>query len=428
MTMSTVLVVGAGYVGLTTSACLAHLGHEVKCVDIDEEKISQLRHGHIPIHESGLPELVATAISTQHLQFEVESRTAAAGSEFVFLCLPTPQGADGRADIGALLSVVDDVREVLPPGSIIINKSTVPVGTNATIAGATQRDDLFVVSNPEFLREGNAVEDFLQPDRIIIGSDDLTAGRRVAEIYASIDAPIFQVDPASAETIKYATNSFLATKVSFVNALAAVCEAVGADINAVTTGLGSDSRISPQFLQPGPGWGGSCFPKDMEALVRIAADAGYEFDLLRAVISANEQQFERIVTKAKSLLDGELAGRSIALLGLTFKAHTDDLRNSPAIEVARRLTQRGAALKAYDPMITSTSDIPEEIETSTTIEQALSHVDLAIILTEWPEFASADWPKLSSVMNSPRLVDARNLLNRDVMFELGFRYDDLGRT
>ena len=246
--------------------------------------------------------------------------------------------------------MVDDVREVLPPGSIIINKSTVPVGTNATIAGATQRDDLFVVSNPEFLREGNAVEDFLQPDRIIIGSDDLTAGRRVAEIYASIDAPIFQVDPASAETIKYATNSFLATKVSFVNALAAVCEAVGADINAVTTGLGSDSRISPQFLQPGPGWGGSCFPKDMEALVRIAADAGYEFDLLRAVISANEQQFERIVTKAKSLLDGELAGRSIALLGLTFKAHTDDLRNSPAIEVARRLTQRGAALKAYDPV------------------------------------------------------------------------------
>ena len=272
--MSTVLVVGAGYVGLTTSACLAHLGHDVTCVDIDEERISKLSQGQIPIHESGLPDLVETGISAQRLQFEVGSTNAAPESEFVFLCLPTPQRADGRVDIDAVLSVVNDVRELLAPGSIIVNKSTVPVGTNSTLAVATQRDDLHVVSNPEFLREGNAVNDFLQPDRIIIGSDDPIAGRRVAELYASIDTSIIQVDPASAETIKYATNSFLAMKVSFVNALAAVCEAVGADIEAVTIGLGSDSRVSPRFLMPGPGWGGSCFPKDMEALIRIAADAG----------------------------------------------------------------------------------------------------------------------------------------------------------
>ena len=426
--MSTISVIGAGYVGLTTSACLAHLGHEVICVDIDQEKIRQLKQGKIPIHEAGLPELVQTGISKRCLQFVVGAEDAVASSEFVFLCLPTPQEEDGRADVDALLSVVNQIREVVSPGTIIVNKSTVPVGTNTTLATAIRRDDVSVVSNPEFLREGAAVTDFLQPDRIVIGANDSKAGDRVAQIYESIDAPIVHVDPASAEIIKYATNSFLATKVSFVNALAAVCEAVGADIDAVTAGLGSDTRIGPRFLQPGPGWGGSCFPKDMHALVRIATDAGYEFDLLRAVISANEQQFERIATKAERLLEGDLAGQNIALLGLTFKAHTDDLRNSPAIEVARRLAKKGAILRAYDPMVNSTSDIPSEIEIATTIENAVNQADLAVVLTEWPEFASADWPVLADLMKSPRLVDARNLLDRDSMIELGFRYDDLGRT
>ena len=426
--MSTISVIGAGYVGLTTSACLAHLGHEVICVDIDQEKIGQLQQGKIPIHEAGLLELVQTGISNRCLQFVVGAEEAVASSEFVFLCLPTPQEEDGRADVDAVLSVVNQIRDVVSPGTIIVNKSTVPVGTNTTLATAIRRDDVFVVSNPEFLREGAAVTDFLQPDRIVIGADDSKAGDRLAQIYESIDAPIVRVDPASAETIKYATNSFLATKVSFVNALAAVCEAVGADIDAVTAGLGADTRIGPRFLQPGPGWGGSCFPKDMHALVRMATDAGYEFDLLRAVISANEQQFERIVTKAERLLEGDLAGQNIALLGLTFKAHTDDLRNSPAIEVAHRLAKKGAILRAYDPMVNSTSDIPNEIEIATTIENAVNQADLAVVLTEWPEFASANWPVLADLMKSPRVVDARNLLDRDAMIELGFRYDDLGRT
>ena len=426
--MSTISVIGAGYVGLTTSACLAHIGHEVICVDIDQEKIRQLQQGKIPIHEAGLPELVQTGISNRSLQFVVGAENAVTSSEFVFLCLPTPQKEDGRVDVDTVLSVVNQIREVISPGTIIVNKSTVPVGTNTTLATTIRRDDVFVVSNPEFLREGAAVTDFLQPDRIVIGANDSKAGDRVAQIYESIDAPIVRVDPASAETIKYATNSFLATKVSFVNGLAAVCEAVGADIDAVTAGLGSDTRIGPRFLQPGPGWGGSCFPKDMHALVRIATDAGYEFDLLRAVISANEQQFERIATKAERLLEGDLVGRNIALLGLTYKAHTDDLRNSPAIEVAHRLAKKGAILRAYDPMVNSTSDIPNEIEIATTIENAVNQADLAIVLTEWPEFASANWPVLADLMKSPRLVDARNLLDRDSMIELGFRYDDLGRT
>ena len=367
-------------------------------------------------------------IQDERLSFTGNIRDAVDASEVIFIAVGTPPSDDGSTDLSQVEGAASEIARAMDSYRVIVNKSTVPVGTNAIIAGATRRDDLFVVSNPEFLSEGSAVNDFLQPDRIVIGSDDLTAGRRVAELYASIDTPVIQVDPASAETIKYATNSFLATKVSFVNALAAVCEAVGADIDAVTAGLGSDSRISAQFLLPGPGWGGSCFPKDMEALIHIAADAGYEFDLLRAVISANEQQFERIVTKAGSLLGGELGGASVALLGLTFKAHTDDLRNSPAIEVAQRLTVNGAAVRAYDPMITSAVGIPKEIQISTTIEEALTGADLAIILTEWPEFALANWSKLANLMNAPRLVDARNLLDRDAMFELGFRYDDLGRT
>ncbi|MED5361417.1 MAG: UDP-glucose/GDP-mannose dehydrogenase family protein [Actinomycetota bacterium] len=425
--MSTVAVIGAGYVGLTTAACLAHIGHNVTCADIDETKIAQLNNGEIPIHEARLPELVQEGISKQLLKFVVGAQQAVTTSDFVFLCLPTPQGEDGRADIGAVLEVVDEISEIIPPQTIIINKSTVPIGTNASIQATLQRNDIAVVSNPEFLREGVAVNDFLQPDRIVIGAMDAETSERVAALYREIDAPIIEVDPASAETIKYATNSFLATKVSFVNGLAAVCEAVGADIESVTRGLGSDQRIGSRFLQPGPGWGGSCFPKDMQALVRIATDAGYEFDLLRAVIEANDQQFDRIVNKAELLLNQDLSGKNLTLLGLTFKAHTDDLRNSPAIEVAKRLAAKGATLTAYDPTVTSQVGIPQEIQIATTIEQAITDSDLALVLTEWPEFTRANWTSLINLMNGPRVVDARNVLDPKEMVELGYLYDDLGR-
>ena len=425
--MSTVAVIGAGYVGLTTAACLAHIGHNVTCADIDETKITQLNNGEIPIHEARLPELVQEGISKQLLKFVVGAQQAVNTSDFVFLCLPTPQGEDGRADIGAVLEVVDEISEIIPSQAIIINKSTVPIGTNASIQATIQRNDISVVSNPEFLREGVAVTDFLQPDRIVIGATDEEVSGRVAALYSEIDAPIVEVDLASAETIKYATNSFLATKVSFVNGLAAVCEAVGADIESVTRGLGSDQRIGSRFLQPGPGWGGSCFPKDMQALVRLATDAGYEFDLLRAVIEANDQQFDRIVNKAELLLNQDLSGKNLTLLGLTFKAHTDDLRNSPAIEVAKRLAAKGATLTAYDPMVTSQAGIPQEIQIAMTIEQAMTGSDLALVLTEWPEFTRANWTSLIDLMNGPRVVDARNVLDRKEMVELGYLYDDLGR-
>ena len=425
--MSTVAVIGAGYVGLTTAACLAHIGHNVTCADIDETKISQLNNGEIPIHEARLPELVEEGISKQLLKFVVGAQQAVTTSDFVFLCLPTPQGEDGRADIGSVLEVVDEISEIIPPQTIIINKSTVPIGTNASIQATIQRNDISIVSNPEFLREGVAVNDFLQPDRIVIGAIDKEVSGRVAALYREIEAPVIEVDPASAETIKYATNSFLATKVSFVNGLAAVCEAVGADIESVTRGLGSDQRIGSRFLQPGPGWGGSCFPKDMQALVRIATDAGYEFDLLRAVIEANDQQFDRIVNKAERLLNEDLSGKNLTLLGLTFKAHTDDLRNSPAIEVAKRLAAKGATLTAYDPTVTSQVGIPQEIHIATTIEQAMTNSDLALVLTEWPEFTRASWTSLINLMNGPRVVDARNVLDPKEMIELGYLYDDLGR-
>ena len=425
--MSNVAVIGAGYVGLTTAACLAHIGHNVICADIDEEKISQLNDGEIPIHEARLPELVKEGLANQQLKFVVGAQSAITTSDFVFLCLPTPQGEDGRADIGALVEVVEEICQLVPPGTIIINKSTVPVGTNTSIERTIQRDDVSVVSNPEFLREGVAVTDFLQPDRIVIGATSSEASAQVAALYDPINAPIISVDPASAETIKYATNSFLATKVSFVNGLAAVCEAVGADVESVTRGLGSDQRIGSRFLQPGPGWGGSCFPKDMQALVRIATDAGYEFDLLRAVIEANDQQFDRIVHKAELLLGENLDGKNLTLLGLTFKAHTDDLRNSPAIEVAKRLATQGANLTAYDPMVNSQTEMLDDIRLVANIEQALDGSEMVLILTEWPEFTRANWAKLIDLMDTPCLVDARNVLDRRSMIELGYRYDDLGR-
>jgi len=425
--MSNVAVIGAGYVGLTTAACLAHIGHNVICADIDEDKIFQLNDGKIPIHEARLSELVTEGLSNQQLKFVVGAQSAITTSDFVFLCLPTPQGEDGRADIGSVLEVVEEICHLVPPETIIINKSTVPVGTNTSIERTIQREDVYVVSNPEFLREGVAVTDFLQPDRIVIGATSSQASARVAELYDPIDAPIIAVDPASAETIKYATNSFLATKVSFVNGLAAVCEAVGADIESVTRGLGTDQRIGSRFLQPGPGWGGSCFPKDMQALVRIATDAGYEFDLLRAVIEANDQQFDRIVSKAELLLGEDLDGKNLTLLGLTFKAHTDDLRNSPALEVAKRLATQGANLTAYDPMVDSQTETLDDIRLVANIEQALDDSEMALILTEWPEFTRANWSKLIDLMDTPCLVDARNVLDRRSMIELGYRYDDLGR-
>ena len=425
--MSEIVVIGAGYVGLTSSVCLAHLGHNVTCVDIDSNKVDVLNRGEVPIYEARLPELLQEGQGKESLRFTTELEAAVSASEFIFLCLPTPQGPDGNADVSAVVSVMNQICPTLAPGSIIINKSTVPIGTSAQLIQAIGRTDISLVSNPEFLREGVAVTDFLQPDRILIGASNREAAEKVAGLYQAIDAPVIHVDLASAETIKYATNSFLATKVSFVNALAAVCEAVGADIESVTRGLGSDQRIGSRFLQPGPGWGGSCFPKDMEALITTASAAGYEFDLLRAVVKANEQQFDRLVAKIEDLVTGDLSNSTIGVLGLTFKAHTDDMRNSPALEIVQRLASKGCTIKAYDPMVKNEKGLPTTFALAPTIEEAVRASDIAVILTEWPDFNRANWAAMRDTMKAPRVLDGRNILDRSQMLEMGYDYQDLGR-
>ena len=339
---SRIAVIGTGYVGLTTGACLSSLGHQVVCADIVPEKVEQLSRGQVPILEAGLDELVREGLQSGDLSFVLGAEGAVKTAEFIYLCVPTPQGADGSADLSYIEAAAREIGPFLQPEAIVINKSTVPVGSTRVVEQALGRSDVFVVSNPEFLREGSAVHDFLHPDRVVIGSEDQGAAIRVAGLYLGLAAPLQVTDPASAETIKYASNAFLATKISFVNAIAAVCEAVGADVNDVVLGMGYDKRIGNAFLRPGPGWGGSCFPKDSRALVRIAEDAGYEFDLLKGVITVNEEQFARVVDKIERRAGGNLDGVTVAVWGLTFKARTDDLRESPSLEIIRRLRERGA--------------------------------------------------------------------------------------
>jgi len=418
-------VIGTGYVGLTTGACFAHLGHDVVCADIDAAKVDMLNAGQIPILEPGLDEIVSDAVKAGKLRFVLGAAVAAAGCEFAYLCVPTPQGDDGRADLTYVEQAAREIAPHLPSEAIVVNKSTVPVGSTHVVERAMQRPDVSVVSNPEFLREGSAVHDFMHPDRIVIGTEDRSAAMRVSSLFLGVSAPLIVTDPASAETIKYAANSFLATKISFVNAIAAVCEAVGADVNDVVLGMGSDPRIGDRFLQPGPGWGGSCFPKDTRALVRIAEDAGYQFNLLRGVIDVNEEQFERIADKVQAQVGGELSGVTVAVLGLTFKANTDDLRDSPALEVAARLKSRGAILRAFDPAVHSPVDNIAVYDSAYTAAEGASTV---VLLTEWDEFRWLDWEKMAQQMTLPRLVDARNLLDPAAMRRRGFEYEGLGRS
>ncbi|HTN78711.1 MAG TPA: UDP-glucose/GDP-mannose dehydrogenase family protein [Acidimicrobiales bacterium] len=419
-----IAVIGTGYVGITTAACLAHLGHRVTGADIDEQRIEQLRSGVIPIVEDGLEELVKEGLASGNLRFTTDRAGAAAACEFAYLCVPTPQGPDGSADLSHIEDVARVIGPVLPPESIVVNKSTVPVGSTRVVERVLSRSDVFVVSNPEFLREGSAVHDFLHPDRIVIGSDDQSAAIRVASLYLGIASPPIVTDPASAETIKYASNAFLATKVSFVNAIAAVCEAVGADVNDVVLGMGYDPRIGHQFLRPGPGWGGSCLPKDTRALVRIAEDSGYDFDLLKGVITVNEQQLERVVTKVAEAVGGSVEGKRIAAWGLAFKARTDDLRDSPALDVIRRLTARGAIVRAYDPAVDKAID---GIEVCSDPYAACDDAEVLVVLTEWDEFRWLDLDKVAASMSNLAIVDSRNVLDRAGVARRGFTYQGIGR-
>lgn len=426
---SKIAIIGTGYVGLTTGACLSHLGHTVVCADVVPEKVESLSRGEVPILEAGLDDLVHAGIAGGRLSFVLGAQNAVADAEFVFLCLPTPQGADGAADLSYIKAAAADIGPFLQPETVVINKSTVPVGSAGEVQKKLKRDDVHVVSNPEFLREGTAVDDFLHPDRVVIGSNDQAAAERVAGLYANLDAEVLITDPASAETIKYASNAFLATKISFVNAMAAVCEEVGADVSDVVKGMGLDQRIGNRFLVPGPGWGGSCFPKDSHALVRIAENSGYQFGLLRQVIAVNEEQFGRVANKITRFAGGSVEGKTIAVWGLTFKAATDDLRDSPSLNIIHRLIEVGATVRAYDPAVEDGSD-PRlaGIEVVTDPYEATAGADVLAVLTEWPDFKDLSFEKVGELIGTKAVVDARNLLDREAVKALGFAYDGIGRS
>ena len=426
--MTKIAVIGTGYVGLTTGACFAHLGHEVICADIDEDKIKILSSGRAPFVEDGLDRLVEEGLENGNLRFVVGAKNAVTDCEVAFLCVPTPQRADESADLSFIETATQEIAALLPPGTIVVNKSTVPVGSTRVVEAALQRPDVRVVSNPEFLREGSAVGDFLNPDRIVIGSEDQAAAITVSSLYLGISAPIVVTDPASAETIKYAANAFLATKLSFVNAIAAICEGVGADVSDVMLGLGYDDRIGREFLRPGPGWGGSCLPKDTRAMVRIAEDAGYDFRLLRGVIDINEDQFNRVVDKLEAAVGGSLQNRTVAVWGLTFKAGTDDLRDSPSLPITSGLVGRGAVVRAYDPTVAvDWDDAPAGVEIVGGPLDACNGADVLAVLTEWDEFRTVNPRAVGEQMENRAVVDARNCLDRALWQRHGFDYRGIGR-
>jgi len=422
-----IAVLGAGYVGITSAACFAYLDHQIMVSDINESRIAQLDRGECPIIEAGLGELLVEGISRGNLHFTVDNNLAVSSADFVFVCLPTPQGENGVADTSYVQKAIRGVASQLKSGAIVVTKSTVPVGSTKIIEEALNRSDVAVVSNPEFLREGSAVDDFLNPDRVVVGSTDVNAAQKVAGLYSKLNTKIFLTDPASAETIKYAANAFLATKISYINAIAAVCEGVGADVLAVIEGIGSDRRIGRSFLNPGPGWGGSCFPKDTKALVKIAESGGYDFALLRGVIEVNEQQYDRVAHKILNVTRSHSEVLQVCVLGLTFKAGTDDLRDSPSLLVIQKLRNAGAEVRAFDPTVSPPNSNLDGIVLCNSAQSAASGADVIAILTEWPEFMELRPVDFFKIVRTPNVVDARNLLNRENWLGAGFSYRAVGR-
>lgn len=425
--MAKIAIVGTGYVGLTTGACLASLGHQVVCADIDAEKVAQLSKGKVTIFEDGLQELVTKGLKTGNLSFVVGAVKAVIDSEYVFLCLPTPESSDGSADISIIETVAKEIADSLSRASIIVNKSTLPVGSVRVVENCIQRKDVSVVSNPEFLREGSAVQDFLKPDRVVIGSDDKSAAEKVAQLYSPICKNILITDPASAETIKYAANAFLAARLSFVNALASVCEVVGANIIDVVNGLGSDSRIGTKFLQPGPGWGGSCFPKDTKALLKIAQDNGYDFELLAGVISANESQFDRIANRIAVEAEAASEKPVVAIWGLAFKSGTDDLRESPSLKIINRLISKNISIQAYDPTQVGVENKNLHIKNFDNALSACKEAHVLAVFTEWKEFARIEPKLVAEQMSNLSVFDGRNMLNKNSWLAAGFNYKGVGQ-
>ena len=420
-----VAVFGAGYVGLVTGACFAELGHRVTVRDVVAEKVEQLRRGEVPIYEPGLEELIAR--NAERLSFTTDVDEAIDDAEFVYVAVGTPPTYSGDADLSAVWTVIDELPEV-DHRIVVCMKSTVPVGTGEKVRHRLDARGLAqvgYVSNPEFTAEGTAVRDFMEPDRIVVGAFDEADGDAVAQLHEGIDAPVVRADVASAEMIKLAANAALMVRISFINEIANVCEATGADVVKVAEGIGWDRRIGKSFLRAGIGFGGSCFPKDSLALKQLAASSGYHFQVLNAVIEVNELQKRRVIGKLKQLL-GSLRGRRVALLGLAFKPHTDDTREAPAFVLAGRLLAEGADVVAWDPV--ANADGLHGLVQVASVADAVAGADAAVLVTEWPELADLDWARLGATMRRAVLVDGRNMLDPASMREAGFTYDAIGRA
>jgi UDPglucose 6-dehydrogenase len=431
--MRNITVVGVGYVGLVTGTCFADLGNRIVCLDVQEERIANLKKGILPIYEPGLEEMVARNVKAGRLSFTTSYAEGVKEAEFVFICVGTPSDVDGEADLRYVRAAAESVADVMDHSLIIVNKSTVPVGTGdwvADIVKARQKTPVpfSVVSCPEFLREGSAITDFMNPDRIVLGSLDREAAESVAHLHLPLRTTLVVTDLRTAEMIKYASNAFLATKVSFINEIANICEALGADVKEVATGMGFDKRIGRHFLDAGLGWGGSCFPKDVKALAHMAHEKGRHPQLLRAVMDINADQRRDVVAKLKGIV-GDLHGQTIALLGLAFKPNTDDMRDAPSVDIAHMLLSKGARVKGYDPVAMSVAArvLPPSVQLTENAYECARDADAVIIVTEWNEFKQLDLAQLKQVMKQPVIVDARNIYEPAQVKAMGFTYRCFGR-
>ncbi|WP_333818626.1 UDP-glucose dehydrogenase family protein [Ohtaekwangia sp.] len=430
-----IAVVGTGYVGLVTGTCFAETGNTVTCVDIDQEKVKKLQNGKITIYEPGLEQLFERNIKQERLFFTTDLAEGIKDAKVIFLALPTPPGEDGSADLRYILKVASDLGPLLSEYTVIIDKSTVPVGTADKVRekiATNAKVDFDVVSNPEFLREGVAVEDFMKPDRVVIGTTSPRARKIMETLYAPYvrqGNPIIFMDERSAELTKYAANSFLATKITFMNEIANLCELVGADVDAVRKGVGTDNRIGKRFLFPGIGYGGSCFPKDVQALAKSASDVKYDFRILNAVMDVNADQKTRLIQKIKEYFKGNLKGKTIAFWGLSFKPHTDDIREAPSLYNIEALLSEGVKIQAHDPEAIENVKriLGDKIHYFSTPYEAAEGADAIFIATEWPEFRTPDFERLSSVVKAKVIFDGRNLYDLSVMKEMGYTYYSIGR-
>jgi UDPglucose 6-dehydrogenase len=428
-------VVGTGYVGLVVGACLAETGNNVCCADIDDKKIERLRQNDVPIYEPGLEPLVERNQKEGRLSFTTNIQDAVASAEVLFIAVGTPPGEDGSADLKHVLKVAELVGRHMTREMVVVTKSTVPVGSAAKIAAAVAKEAQFpfhLCSNPEFLKEGDAVEDFMRPDRVVLGIESAHARKVMSDVYAPFvrtGKPILLMDIASAEMTKYAANGMLATRISFMNEIANLCDALGANVDFVRRGIGSDSRIGQSFLFPGPGYGGSCFPKDVKALVRMGAECGVALDVLGAVESANERQKRLLVRKIKCALGDELKGIRIALWGLAFKAGTDDMREAPSLTLIEALLDEGVSICAHDPAAANHARdlLGNRIDYAETNYEALAGADALVVVTDWNEYRHPDFERVKRTLKQPVIVDGRNLYDVEKMRELGVRYHSIGR-